>query len=431
MINLATFTSVVRENPGQFLGWLIIAGLVAQVGLMALGGARRVRYERRRGELEQERLALEIRAAKLRIQTVEQAKSAWNGIRKFKVARKVAECADTFSFYLRPHDGKPLPPFKPGQYLTFQLPVPGQPRPIIRCYSLSDSPHHPDYYRVSIKRCPAPKDKPEILPGLSSNFFHDHVSEGDIVDVKAPSGHFFLDLNSDRPVVLIGGGIGVTPVMSMLNALTESKSQREIWFFLGIRHSGEHCFREHLARVTKDNPNVKLHVCYSDPLEKDKKGTDYTHGERVSVELFKKVLPSSNYVYHICGPPPMMQSLVKDLDAWGVPEKDVLFEAFGPASVKKASKPADAAPPPAECDITFKKSGKKITWKSTDGTLLEFGEANKVSLDSGCRAGNCGTCKVALLAGEVSTVTTPSFQAEGGSCLTCVLVPKGALTLDA
>ncbi len=252
---LATLTSFIRENPGQSLGWLIVAGLLAQVGLMAISGVRRVRYERRRGELEAERLALEIRAAKLRIQSVEQAKSAWNGIRKFKVARKVAECADTFSFYLRPHDGKPLPPFKPGQYLTFQLAVPGTTKPIVRCYSLSDCAR-PDYYRVTIKRCPPPPNTPHP-PGVGSSFFCDGVKESDILDVKAPNGHFYLDLQKERPVVLIAGGVGITPIVAMANALIAAKSNREIWFFFGARNRSEHMLKQELEELaTKHKPSA-------------------------------------------------------------------------------------------------------------------------------------------------------------------------------
>ena len=97
--------------------------------------------------------------------------------------------ASVCSFHLAPADGEPLPPFKPGQYLTFKLSVdePGreQCKTVVRCYSLSDRPRS-DYYRVSIKRVPPPRDVPDAPPGKVSNFFHDNVQEGDIVDCLAP-----------------------------------------------------------------------------------------------------------------------------------------------------------------------------------------------------------------------------------------------------
>ena len=356
---------------------------------------------------------------------------SWKGLRKFQVKKKVPEVGGICSFYLAPHDGKPLPPFKPGQYLTFQLTIPTQAKPVIRCYSLSDSPNHPDFYRVSIKRCPAPRDRPDIAPGLSSNFFHDMVKEGDILDCKAPGGHFFLEMSKQRPVVLIGGGVGITPVLSMLNAIVESGSRRETWFFLGVRHGGEHCFREHLNRVALENPNVKLQVCYSEPNPKDRKGKDYHHAERVSVDLFKRVLPSNNYDFYICGPGPMMDNIKADCVAWGVPKENFNMEAFGAATVKKVAAPAPAAATAGSIEVTFKKSGKKCAWTPGTASLLDLGEANGVNMDFGCRAGNCGTCAVAITSGEVQYTVDTGAKPEGGSCLACVSVPKTNLTVDA
>src|SRR5690606_5306743 len=162
--NLLNF---ITGNPSQFAGWLIVSGLVVQAGFWTLSGMRRYWFEGRRRRVELARLELEIRAAQLRIQTEEQSKAAWNGVRKFTVEKKVEECADTFSFYLKPHDGKPLPGFKPGQYLTFQLALPGHSKPLIRCYSLSDAARS-THYRVTIKRCPPPVGSPHP-PGLCSS----------------------------------------------------------------------------------------------------------------------------------------------------------------------------------------------------------------------------------------------------------------------
>ena len=116
--------------------------------------------------------------------------SSWNGYRKFTVTQKSGECEDVYSFYLMPHDRKPLPPYKPGQYLTFNLDIPGRDKPVVRCYSLSDSPTRSDCYRVTIKREKAPPDKPDVPHGVASGFFSDHVKEGDLLNVKAPTGQF-------------------------------------------------------------------------------------------------------------------------------------------------------------------------------------------------------------------------------------------------
>ncbi|MET0263602.1 MAG: 2Fe-2S iron-sulfur cluster-binding protein [Rariglobus sp.] len=421
------------SHPAQIAGWVIVGGLVVQVGFWAGGGMRRYLFDRRRIRLEQERLSLDIHAARLRIQSVEMARSAWNGIRKFTVSSKVLECDDTYSFYLKPHDGKALPSFKPGQYLTFQLTVPGVAKPVIRCYSLSDCAR-PTNYRVTIKRCPPPSGSAHP-PGVGSSFFCDSIKEGDILDVKAPNGHFYLDLEKPRPVVLISGGVGVTPMVSMANALIEAGDSREIWFFFGARNSRDHMFKDYMAELVAKHPHVRLHVCYSKPLPTDVLGRDYQHESRVSVALFKELLPSNNYDYFLCGPGPFMESITEDLRAWGVPDSWVHYEAFGPASVKKAAPPevkkSLTQAPFGGVEVTFAKSGITALWDAGYDSLLELAESRDIKIDAGCRAGNCGSCLVAVKSGEVEYLGGHGADAEKGSCLTCICKPKGKLVIDA
>jgi len=429
----ANVLNFITSQPAQTAGWLVVGGLILQVGFWTGGNVRRFIFERRRSRLEQQRLALDIRVAQLRIQSVELARSAWSGIRKFTVSQKISECDDTYSFYLKPHDGKPLPPFKPGQYLTFQLSVPGIAKPVIRCYSLSDCARS-THYRVTIKRCPPPSGSAHP-PGVGSSFFCDTVKDGDILDVKAPNGHFFLDIEKPRPVVLISGGVGVTPMVSMANALVELGDTREIWFFFGARNSRDHMFKDYMAALSAKHPNVRLHVCYSKPLPTDVKARDYQHESRVSVPLFKELLPSNNYDYFLCGPGPFMETITDELRAWGVPDSWVHYEAFGPASVKKAAPPAAkdaaAAPSAAGFEVTFSKSGRTAVWDASFSSLLELAESQDVKLDAGCRAGNCGSCLVAIKSGDVEYLGGHGADAEQGSCLACICRPKGKLVIDA
>ena len=194
---------------------------------------------------------------------------------------------------------------------------------------------------------------------------------------------------------------------------------------------------EHLRVVEQLHPNVHIRVCYSDPGEEDLEGMHYQHGARVSVDLFKKTLPSNNYKFYICGPPPMMDSLTVDLEDWGVPRDDIHFEAFGPASAKKVSHGAGAGVPAAgEFKVTFAKSEKSCTWTPESGSLLELAEANGVALNFGCRAGNCGTCLVAVREGKFDYYHEPGVDPEEESCLACIARPTGEsgkshLVLDA
>ncbi|MBI3881737.1 MAG: 2Fe-2S iron-sulfur cluster binding domain-containing protein [Verrucomicrobia bacterium] len=412
------------ESSLQFIAATGLIALVFAVVQFIVNQFRLSRATAETAELERrllgERIGLLMEQRRLER---ERAESSWNGFRKFRIVEKQRECDDVCSFHLAPHDGKPLPLFQPGQHLTFQLTLPGQPRPVIRCYSLSERPGLPERYRVTIKRA---KD------GLVSNFFHDHVKVGDIVDVKAPGGQFCLDVARPTPVVLIAGGVGLTPLLSMLNALVAAGARREVWFFLGVGHGGEHLFREHLQAVAEKNPAVRLHVCYSHASEADRAAAApaFQHAERVTIDLLKRVLPSNEFEFYVCGPPAMMSDLIAGLKAWGVPEKQISFEAFGAATVRKPALQTGSTTTHG-FKIQFSRSAKAVAWHADAGCLLDFAERHDIAIPSGCRAGNCGTCLVAIKSGEVTYLREPGIPVEAGSCLTCVAVPKSALTLDA
>lgn len=413
----------------EIAGAIIVVGALSQVILLTWRDALRVRGESRRNEIDLGLLNTQLEMMRDLRRKKSDVALPWNGFRKFRVTKKVMESKDVCSFYLSPHDQKRLSNFYPGQYLTFQLDIAGSARPVVRCYSLSDAPR-PDGYRVSIKRIPsADKVAP---PGVVSSHFHDKVKEGDILDVKAPSGQFYLDPETTEDVVLIGGGIGVTPVLAMLNTLISLGGNREVWFFYGLRNRAEHVMKEQLETIAREHPRVHLHVCYSKPDADAELGRDYHHEERVSVDLFKKVLPSNNYDYYICGPGPMMQSVTEGLKEWGVPEKHIHFETFGPSSVKKvAPTMAPEAVDQPGFKVQFKKSGKTAKWLGGTSSLLELAEANGINIPSGCRAGSCGTCQVAVFSGEVAYLDNSDFDTQPGTRLTCIGTPKTDLVLDA
>jgi ferredoxin-NADP reductase len=399
--------------------------VVAQLLLSLLSRLQRTRVDARRQTLEISLLQEELATLRETRRKLAETPFPWNGVRKFVVKRKVPESHDVCSFYLAPHDAKPLPGFKPGQYLTFQLPHPQGAGQLVRCYSLSDRPQ-PGQYRVTIKRS-AP------APGLGSTLFHDQISEGDILDVRAPSGKFFLEPTDPEPVVLIAGGIGVTPMLSMLNTLVHQQSRRAIWFFYSVRQGSDHLFKQELATLVRDNPHIHLRICYSQPGPTDQLGEDYHLKGRVTVELLRQVLMSNNYRFYYCGPGPMMEALTKDLKEWGVPDSHLHYETFGASSVKQVSRAAvgPVAAPASSCLVTFRKSGTTLPWNAGSGSLLELAESVGVVIPSGCRAGNCGTCAVAMQSGEVTYVQPPGTPPEARTCLTCIAEPKGDVVLDA
>ncbi len=415
--------------------WLVGAVIVIAVMVQSLwliwDVMRRTTHRNAQRLRSAELLDIRLEAARKRRVAEERKSLLWAGWRKFKVSSKQFEDRDRMvcSFRLVPHDGKAIPTFEPGQFLTFRLDLPGQSKPTVRCYSLSDCAR-PDGYRISVKRAPAPAgtDHP---PGLSSNHLLDNVDQGDILDLRSPSGRFVLDPSGSGPVVLASGGVGITPLLCMFNALVDAGSTREIWFFYGVRHQGEHIMKNHLEQVARDHPHVKLRVCYSQPASSDIPGRDYHEKGYVTVDLFKRLLPSNNYDYYACGPPPMMNALLEGLRAWGVPEERIHHEQFGPGAPKKIAAQAPAEGEAAGVEVTFCKSNKKATWVAGSGTQLDLARTSGIAVDAGCEQANSGTCQTAIRSGEARHLQEPSYEHEKGTCLVCCAVPSGPLELDA
>ncbi len=366
--------------------------------------------------------------------------SAWAGWREFRVVQRVLEDLQgaQCSFYLQPVDGQPLPDFRPGQYLTFRLdlgtgavPCAAASRTLTRCYSLSDGPS-PAHYRITIKRMPAPAEQPAERPGLASTHFHDHVQVGDVLRVKAPAGHFFIDPDPDVPVVLIGGGIGITPMMSMLRWCVQHQPQRPVHLFYGLRSSRDHAFKRVLEDLATSAPSLRLHVVYSRPGAEDLLGRDYQHLGHVEVDLLRRTLPHGRHQFYVCGPAAMMQTLVPALADWGVATADIHYEAFGPASVKVPGLPGEPlTAAAASFEVKLQRSGRTLTWNGQETSLLEFVERHGVEVASGCRSGGCGSCETRLLEGRVHYPQAPDHEVAPGHCLLCVGRPASALVLEA
>lgn len=405
---------------GLLVGWVFLQAIMFSASQILRKGRREREYLRARSEF-----CRQVKAAAQAARAT-QAIPDWSGWRPFRVAAIVDEARDVKSFYFMPVDGQPLAPFAPGQYLTFRLGSGAEQTSVVRCYSLSDRPRQ-DYFRATIKRIAAPLNEPNALPGRGSNYFHRKVKVDDVLDVRAPAGTFFLDPQASEPVVLLGAGIGVTPLVSMLEAIVQTGRPREVQALFGFRSGADHPFKGRLASLSEENPNLRLHVSYSAPRDADVLYRDYNHCGRITIERVKQVLPSNNYRFYVCGPGALMESLVPALWEWGVPESHVQFEAFGPASVKSVAAGRTAV----KCDVQFSRSNRKAAWDGSFTSLLEFGEAAGVTMPSGCRAGSCGECMMAIRDGAISTIKQPGIPVPTGHCLTCISVPTATLVLDA
>lgn len=359
---------------------------------------------------------------------------AWPGLREFKVVGREFEDAarSVCSFYLAPVDSRPLPEFKAGQFITVCLHLPGSrqnPKVITRCYSLSNKPGE-ERFRISVKRATAPANLPNVPPGLASNYLHDHVAIGDVIGLKAPSGQFHIDPDADIPVVLIAGGIGVTPLLSMLLWCLDNQPARRLHVYCGATNGEEQAFKPLLETLAEHHANLHLAFVWSRPPDNASIGVDYHHRGHVDIDLLRRTLPFGRHAYYVCGPAAMMESLVPGLLAWGVDAADIHYEAFGPASVHLgpvAPEPVLAAP----MDITFEASGRTLAWDGSDQNLLDFAERHGLHMESGCRAGSCGSCETRVVSGEVAYRETPAYEPAPGYCLPCVGRPASALVIHA
>lgn len=365
--------------------------------------------------------------------------SAWAGLRDFVVSRRRYEDNDQTqcTFELKPVDAMALPPYKAGQFLTFALPAKTSPNtpdldpaPVIRCYSLSDRAD-PSRYRITVKQVMAPPAHPEYPAGISSGWLHRQAKVGTALKLRAPSGRFVLDDDSTVPLVLIAGGIGITPLLSMLLSCLAEQPLRRVHLFYALRHGGVAAFVAALRQHALNASQLTLVLVYSEPRVADVLGRDFDVKGRVDIDLIKRTLPAGPHHFYVCGPPAMMTTLVPALIAWGVPSADVRFEAFGPASITPAARENTAMDPALCFEVQFAATARTVAWTGQDASLLDFAERNGIAIDAGCRVGNCGTCETRLLSGEVRYPHPPDFVPRAGYALLCLGKPVAALVLEA
>lgn len=241
------------------------------------------------------------------------APGGWRGARQFKIARKVPESTEIMSFYLEPVDAQAVVDFTPGQYLGLRLIIDGQ--EVRRNYSLSATSNG-RFYRISVKRQPG---------GLVSNFLHDHAPEGYVLDVFPPAGEFVLH-DSTEPLVLISGGVGITPTLAMAEAAL-TKGERDVIFLHYARNKEVHAFAQTLHEWATRYSHFKYVTVY----EQGTANSDHAVG-RPSAEHLQRWLPSGHdYDVYFLGPKPFMGLIQRLLVSRGVPSERRHYEFFGPA----------------------------------------------------------------------------------------------------
>ncbi len=242
-------------------------------------------------------------------------------VRSLRLIDKTRESDDVTSFVFASRDGGPLPAFKAGQHLPIELYVPGFKEPVRRTYSLSGAPST-SRYRISVKRQPL---------GVASRYLHDNVEAGTILNARKPAGSFVLP-RGKYPVVLISAGVGLTPLVSMLQALKAEEGARPVWFIHGARDGRHHPLAEEVRDLAARRANINVHVAYSRPRAGDCLGEDYHSEGRIDGALLASLTKAADVHYFICGPSRFMADIQEALECQDIPAERIHSESFGPAS---------------------------------------------------------------------------------------------------
>jgi ferredoxin-NADP reductase/MOSC domain-containing protein YiiM len=358
-------------------------------------------------------------------EAAEDAGPAWPGFRKLRVTKVVRENEQVSSIYLTAGDGAALPAPRAGQYLTLRITAAGQPPPV-RSYSLSRAAAD-GTYRISVKQEPH---------GVASSYLNHDLRPGEVLDVAAPRGDFVLDKGSG-PVLLISAGIGITPVLALLDQLATDHSQRDIWWLYGARGPREHPFATEAHALLAALPHACEHVFYSAATPVERRAAHAAEGHITKEALTGLALPPNADAY-ICGPASFMTDVRGALTAIGLGPAAIHTELFGslpsvsPGITGQATRPPHQPPgPPGNGQqVTFARSGITTRFGDDWRSVLNLADACDVPTRWSCRTGVCHTCVTALLSGDISYAPEPLELPANGQVLICCARPASDIVLD-
>ena len=365
----------------------------------------------------------------------EQAKKS-DGWQAFSLVKRVDEAEGICSFYLQPRDNIPLLPFKAGMHLLLKVPGAAGEKSLIRPYTLSSAPNG-QYYRISVKH--------EFNDGVS-HYLHHHLQVGGRIELKAPRGGFHIDPTQPRPAVLIGAGIGITPMIAMAshiyNESVRLRQQRLITVIQVNKTTNSRAFHREFKQLEQLSDRQIRYVSYvSKALQGQQSGIEFNGVGRFSTDVYRQILALDDYDFFICGPAGFMQSQYDSLLELGVADNRIFAEAFGPASLQRVARQISgviensvveegAVVKVAEATqslVKFSLSKVEQAWQRGDKTLLEIAEALGLAPEFGCRSGSCGACATPLIAGRISYRTIPAaYQADNQVLICCAVPAKGA-----
>jgi ferredoxin-NADP reductase len=345
----------------------------------------------------------------------------WRG--RLRVGSIIRETPNVKTLRLLPVSSASLMPFTfvPGQFLNLSFSIGGA--RMNRSYSISSSPTRREYVDLTVKREPR---------GAVSRHIVDLLKVGSEIEAGGPVGRFTFTGAEAESIVLIAGGVGITPLMSIARYLTEQSWPGDIYFIYGCSTPAELIFAKDIAELQGANP--KLHVTVT--MERPE-GTDWKGSQgRITKELLAQAVPDiASRRIHLCGPQVMMEAVKALLAELKVPPEQVKTESFGtaaptPATDGTAAKPTTPATGPL---VTFSKNNKSAKIH-VDQTILELSEELAIGIEFSCRVGTCGICKVKMTSGEVEMAVEDGLDADDKAnniILACQAKPKGPVEVEA
>lgn len=343
----------------------------------------------------------------------------WSG--SMLVCRTFDEVQNVRTLRLVTGDGGALPfDFLPGQFLTVAVQHAG--KTVKRSYTIASSPTVRDYVEITVKR---------EEHGVVSRLLHDDVQEGGTLELTAPLGKFTFTGDEAESIVLIGGGVGITPLMSVVRYLTDRGWGNPIHLLYCCRTTKDFIFQEELEYLQRRNPNLSVVATMT-----RERGTVWMGPTgRLTPELIASSVPDlERQRVHLCGPGPMMDAVKDMLAELAVPASQVFTEAFGPAK-KKAAETTESGERSEEhaAAVTFSSSAVTVPIAESE-SVLDAADANGVDIDNSCRVGTCGACKVKLLQGQVTMEVEDALDSgekDQGWILACQAKATDDLVVDA
>lgn len=250
--------------------------------------------------------------------------AGWEDFKDFDVVEKVEESELITSFYLKPSDGSAVPSFAPGQYITIRISIPGEKNLFNRQYSLSDASNG-ECFRISVKKENGDPD------GVVSNYLHDQVEPGHTLEVTAPAGDFILETKQDSPVYLISGGVGITPMLSMLKTIAKEQPRRPATFIHAARNGSVHAFKDEVREAIEIMENGKKLFVYENPSDEDVRLGFFHEQGYITENMLKGLNIDKDALFYVCGPVPFMKFVISMLGKLGVAEENIRYEFFGPS----------------------------------------------------------------------------------------------------